>query len=154
MIARKICSTIKRNHKIHHTTGRFIPKRHQSLVFHNNRDLKISKSKKSEQYAYFMFTSFRHRFKTYFRSIFINKWFCPTSRHRRSGHFASFQCFYDYRLKFCSFTAIVKFFQLRLIKKLKINFFCFNELNINKPVFLVSSKQNNILHTIFKVLLF
>ena len=29
----------------------------------------------------------------------------------------------------------VKFFQLRLTKKLKINFFCFKELNINKPVF-------------------
>ena len=35
----------------------------------------------------------------------------------------------------------VNFFQLRLTKKLKINFFCFKELNINKPVFLVSSKQ-------------
>ena len=30
----------------------------------------------------------------------------------------------------------VNFFQLRLTKKLKINFFCFKELNtINKPVF-------------------
>ena len=28
-------------------------------------------------------------------------------------------------------------FQLRLTKKLKINFFCFKELNINKPVFFV-----------------
>ena len=27
------------------------------------------------------------------------------------------------------------FFQLRLTKKVKINFFCFRELNINKPVF-------------------
>ena len=36
----------------------------------------------------------------------------------------------------------VKFFQLRLTKKLKINFFCFKELNINKPVFFVSLKQN------------
>ena len=35
----------------------------------------------------------------------------------------------------------VNFFQLRLTKKLKINFFCFKELNINKPVFFVSSKQ-------------
>ena len=33
-------------------------------------------------------------------------------------------------------------FQLRLTKKLEINFFCFKELNINKPVFFVSSKQN------------
>ena len=29
----------------------------------------------------------------------------------------------------------VNFFQLRWTKKLKINFFCFKELNINKPVF-------------------
>ena len=36
----------------------------------------------------------------------------------------------------------VNLFQLRLTKKLKINFFCFKELNINKPVFFTSSKQN------------
>ena len=35
----------------------------------------------------------------------------------------------------------VNFFQLRLTTKLKINF-CFKELNINKPVFFVSSKEN------------
>ena len=29
----------------------------------------------------------------------------------------------------------VNFFQSRLTKKLKINFFCFKELNINKPIF-------------------
>ena len=29
----------------------------------------------------------------------------------------------------------VNFFQLRLTKKLKINFFCFKKLNINLPVF-------------------
>ena len=29
----------------------------------------------------------------------------------------------------------LKFFQLRLTKKLKINFFCFKELNITNPVF-------------------
>ena len=34
------------------------------------------------------------------------------------------------------------FFQLRLTKKLKINFFCFKELNITKPVFFFSLKQN------------
>ena len=33
----------------------------------------------------------------------------------------------------------INFFQLRLTKKLKINFFCFKELDINKPVFFVSS---------------
>ena len=36
----------------------------------------------------------------------------------------------------------INFFLLRLTKKLKIDFFCFKELNINKPVFFVSSKQN------------
>ena len=36
----------------------------------------------------------------------------------------------------------VKFFQLRLTKKLKIYFFCFKELNINKPVFFLTLKQN------------
>ena len=44
-----------------------------------------------------------------------------------------FRLFYGYRLIF---------FQLRLTKKLKINLFYFKELNINKPVFFVSSKQN------------
>ena len=36
----------------------------------------------------------------------------------------------------------VNFFQLRLTTKLNINFFCFKELNINKPAFFVSLKQN------------
>ena len=31
----------------------------------------------------------------------------------------------------------VNFFQLWLTKKLKINFFCFKELNINKPLFCI-----------------
>ena len=31
----------------------------------------------------------------------------------------------------------VSFFQLRLTKKLKINFFCLNELNIAKPAFFI-----------------
>ena len=31
----------------------------------------------------------------------------------------------------------IKFFQLRLTKKLKINLFCFKELNIKKPVLFV-----------------
>ena len=42
----------------------------------------------------------------------------------------------------------VNLFQLRLTKKLKINFFCFKELNINKPVFFVSLKQNECLRVI------
>ena len=33
------------------------------------------------------------------------------------------------------------FFQLRLTKKLKINFFCFKDLNINKPDLFLSSKE-------------
>ena len=36
----------------------------------------------------------------------------------------------------------VNFFQSRLTKKLKINFFCFKKLNINQSVFFVSSNQN------------
>ena len=36
----------------------------------------------------------------------------------------------------------VNFFQLRLTKKLKINFFRFKRLNINKPVFFLSLKQS------------
>ena len=36
----------------------------------------------------------------------------------------------------------VNFFQLRLPKKIEINFFCFEEININKPGFFVSLKQN------------
>ena len=35
----------------------------------------------------------------------------------------------------------VNFFQLRLTKKLKINFFCFKKLNINYPVFLLRSDR-------------
>ena len=40
------------------------------------------------------------------------------------------------------------FFQLRLTKKLKINSFCFKELNINKPVFFLTLKQSKGLRTI------
>ena len=39
----------------------------------------------------------------------------------------------------------VNFFQLRLTKKLKINFFCFKELNINKPVFLYLQSKIKVL---------
>ena len=39
-----------------------------------------------------------------------------------------------------------KFFQLRLIKKLKINFFCFKQINVNKPVIFLTLKQNKGLH--------
>ena len=39
----------------------------------------------------------------------------------------------------------VNFFQLRLTKKLIINFFCFKEININKPVFFVSLSKIKVL---------
>ena len=42
----------------------------------------------------------------------------------------------------------VNFVQLLLTKKLKINFYSFKEFNINKPVFLVSLKQNKSLKII------
>ena len=35
---------------------------------------------------------------------------------------------------------LVNFFQLRLTKKLKTNFFWFKELNVNEPVFFVALK--------------
>ena len=51
--------------------------------------------------------------------------------------------FYGYRLKFWLLLRLsVNFFQLRLSKKLKINFFCFKELNITKDVFFLTLKQN------------
>ena len=37
---------------------------------------------------------------------------------------------------------LVNFFQLRSTKNFKINLCCFKELNINKPAFFVSLKQN------------
>ena len=40
-------------------------------------------------------------------------------------------CFYRYRL----------IFSVTVNKKLKINFFCFKELNINRPDFFLSSKE-------------
>ena len=39
----------------------------------------------------------------------------------------------------------VNFFQLRLTKKLKITFFCFKGLNINKPVFLYLQSKIKVL---------
>ena len=55
VIASKICSTIE-------TTGCFIPKKYQTLVFYDNRDLKIFKFKKSEQY-------FVDKFEIFIRSF-------------------------------------------------------------------------------------
>ena len=39
---------------------------------------------------------------------------------------------------------LVNLFQLQLNKKLKINFFCFKEINIIKPVFFVSLRKKNL----------
>ena len=39
----------------------------------------------------------------------------------------------------------VNLFQLRLTKKLIINFFCLKEININKPVFFVSLSKIKVL---------
>ena len=39
----------------------------------------------------------------------------------------------------------VNFFQLRLRKKLEINFFCFKGLNINRPVFLYLQRKIKVL---------
>ena len=39
----------------------------------------------------------------------------------------------------------VNLFQLRLTKRSKINFFCFKELNINKPVLFVSLSKIKVL---------
>ena len=39
----------------------------------------------------------------------------------------------------------LNFFQLRLTKMLKINFFCFKDLTINKPVFFVSLSKIKVL---------
>ena len=61
--------------------------------------------------------------------------FFPTRpTERRAGRREPWErgCFYRYRL----------IFSVTVNKKLKINFFCFKELNINKPVFFVSLKQN------------
>ena len=41
----------------------------------------------------------------------------------------------------------VNFFQLRLTKKLKITFFCFKGLNINKPVFLYLQSKIKVLES-------
>ena len=50
MIALKFARRKKGIFKIHYTTGHFIPKKYLSLVFYDNRNFKISKSKKLEQY--------------------------------------------------------------------------------------------------------
>ena len=43
------------------------------------------------------------------------------------------------------FRLLGNFFQLRLTKKLKNNFYCFKKFNINKPIFFVSLKYDKVL---------
>ena len=75
MIARKICSTIELGiFKIHYATGHFIPKKHLSLVFYDNRNLKISKSKKSEQYFRDNIEIFICPFHKHFARHFESHW--------------------------------------------------------------------------------
>ena len=53
--------------------------------------------------------------------------------------------FYGYRLSLALLLLSVNSFQLRLTKKLKINFFCLKKLNTNKPVFFVSLSKIKVL---------
>ena len=83
MIARKICSKIERNDfKIHYTTGHFISKKYLILVFYDNRNLKISKSKKSEQYFRDKIEIFIRLFDKHFASHFKSYW---RERWRHTG---------------------------------------------------------------------
>ena len=68
MIAR--CSTIG----IHYSTGLFIPKKYLSLFFYGNRNLKISKSKKSEQYFRDKIEIFIPLFDEHFAHHFESHW--------------------------------------------------------------------------------
>ena len=68
LISHKICSTIERNP--HYTTGNFIPKKYLSLVFYDNRNLKIYKSKKSEQHFRDKTEIFIRRFDEHFARHF------------------------------------------------------------------------------------
>ena len=64
--------------------------------------------------------------------------FCITPLARKVAHGRGSQwgCgFYGYRLKFWLFYRYRLIFSVTVNKKLKINFFCFKELNINRPDF-------------------
>ena len=75
MIARKICSTIELGiFKIHYATGHFIQKMYFSLVFYDNRNLKISKSMKSEQYFPDKIEIFIRPFDKHFARHFESHW--------------------------------------------------------------------------------
>ena len=60
--------------KIHYFTGHFIQKRYLSLVFYDNRTLKISKSKKSEQYFRDKIEIFIRLFDEHFARHFESHW--------------------------------------------------------------------------------
>ena len=74
MNARKICWTIERNlwNSLHHWS--FHSKKVPSLVFYDNRDRDIDKSKKSEQYFLDKFEIFIHLFDEHFARHFESHW--------------------------------------------------------------------------------
>ena len=75
MIVHKICSMIERNllNSLHHWKF-LIPKKYQSLVFNDNRDLKISKPKKSEKCFREKFEIFICLFDEHFACHFASHW--------------------------------------------------------------------------------
>ena len=74
MIALKFARRKKAIFKIHYTTGHFFPKKFLSLVFYDNRDLKISKYKKSEQYFRYKIEIFIRLFDEHFARHFESHW--------------------------------------------------------------------------------
>ena len=60
--------------KIHYTTGHFIQFHYLSLVFYDKRDLKNSKSKKSEQYFLDKIETFIRLFDEHFAHHFESHW--------------------------------------------------------------------------------
>ena len=73
-LAVKFARRYKGIFKIHYTTGHFIPKKYLSLVFYDNRNLKISKSKKSEQYFRDKIEIFIRLFDEHFARHFESYW--------------------------------------------------------------------------------
>ena len=73
--------------KIHYTTGHFIPRKYLNLVFYDNRNLEISKSKKSERYFRDKIEIFIRLFDEHFARHFESHW-RETWRHtgKRTVH--------------------------------------------------------------------
>ena len=64
----------KESFKIHYTTARFLPIKDQCLDSYGNKDLKIPKSKKSEQYFRDKFEIFIRLFDEHFARHFESHW--------------------------------------------------------------------------------